>query len=200
MTFGTFTIPQGKSPIACVLRFKDGYTARTLSNGMKVTIDKFYTENYKTLVLAAKRRITQLKKNIEPESLVSSSYLYVVSKADTITEDEIPRLAFGFILLELIRTNSQTNLKERLNPVDLDFDISDTNNQSENLVLKIDVSDFVNTLNRTDQIIFEVYFNKGKTTKRDLAEHFNIDPSSALIYINDIKTKFKKYVADKRPI
>lgn len=167
---------------------------------MKVTIDKFYTENYKTLVLAAKRRITQLKKNIEPESLVSSSYLYVVGKADTITEEEIPRLAFGFILLELIRTNSQTNLKERLNPVDLDFDISDTNNQSDQLVLKIDVSDFVNTLNRTDQIIFEVYFNKGKTTKRDLAEHFNIDPSSALIYINEIKEKFKKYVADKETI
>jgi len=167
---------------------------------MKVKIDKFYTENYKTLVLAAKRRITQLKKNIEPESLVSSSYLYVVGKADTITEDEIPRLAFGFILLELIRTNSQTNLKERLNPVDLDFDISDTNNQSEQMLLKIDVSDFVNTLNRMDQIIFEVYFDKGKTTKRDLAEHFNIDPSSALIYINDIKTKFRKYVKDKRPI
>lgn len=167
---------------------------------MKVVIDKFYTENYGTLVLAAKRRITQLKKNIEPESLVSSSYLYVVGKADTITEDEIPRLAFGFILLELIRTNSQTNLKERLNPVDLDFDISDTNNQSDNLLLKIDISDFVNTLNRVDQIIFEVYFDKGKQTKRDLAEHFNIDPSSALIYINDIKTKFRKYVADKETI
>ena len=72
---------------------------------MKVKIDKFYSENYGTLVLAAKRRITQLKKNIEPESLVSSSYLYVVGKVDTITEDEIPRLAFGFILLELIRNN-----------------------------------------------------------------------------------------------
>jgi len=167
---------------------------------MKATIDKFYSDNYNTLVLAAKRRITQLKKNIEPESLVSSSYLYVVGKVDTITEDEIPRLAFGFILLELIRTNSQTNLKERLNPVDLDFDISDTNNQTDNLLLKIDISDFVNTLNRVDQIIFEVYFDKGKRTKRDLADHFNIDPSSALIYINDIKEKFRNYVKDKEPI
>lgn len=189
-----------KLPIACVPRSKGVYTRKILLTGMKVKIDKFYTENYKTLVLAAKRRITQLKKNIEPESLVSSSYLYVVGKADTITEDEIPRLAFGFILLELIRTNSQTNLKERINPVDLDFDISDTNNQSENLLLKIDIADFVNTLNRVDQIIFEVYFDKGKRTKRDLAEHFNIDPSSALIYINDIKTKFRNYVKDKRPI
>jgi hypothetical protein len=173
---------------------------KILSRGMKVKIDKFYSDNYNMLVLAAKRRITQLKKNIEPESLVSSSYIYVVGKCDTITEDEIPRLAFGFILLELIRTNSQTNLKERINPVDLDFDISDTNNQSDNLLLKIDVSDFANTLNRVDQIIFEVYFNKGKRTKRDLGEHFNIDPSSALIYINDIKEKFKKYVKDKEPI
>lgn len=189
-----------KLSIACVLRSKGVYTRKILLTGMKVKIDKFYSENYKTLVLAAKRRITQLKKNIEPESLVSSSYLYVVGKADTISEDEIPRLAFGFILLELIRTNSQTNLKERINPVDLDFDISDTNNQSENLVLKIDIADFVNTLNRVDQIIFEVYFDKGKRTKRDLADHFNIDPSSALIYINDIKTKFRNYVKDKRPI
>lgn len=167
---------------------------------MRGLIDKFYTDNYSLLVSAAKRRITQLKKNVEPESLVSSSYLYVVGKCNTITEEEIPRLAFGFILLELVRTNSQTNLKERLNPVDLDFDISDTNNQVDKLLLKIDVVDFVNTLNRTDQIIFEVYFNKGITTKRELAEHFNIDPSSALIYINDIKTKFKSYVEDKRKL
>ena len=189
-----------KSSIVCVRPFREGYTRRILLNGMKTKIDRFYSDNYETLVLAAKRRITQLKKNIEPESLVSSSYLYVIGKSDTITEDEIPRLAFGFIVLELIRTNSQTNLKERLNPVDLDFDISDANNQSDNIVLKLDIRDFVNTLNRVDQIIFEVYFDKGKTTKRDLAEHFNIDPSSALIYINDIKEKFRKYVADKDTI
>jgi hypothetical protein len=167
---------------------------------MKAIIDKFYSENYNTLVLAAKRRITQLKKNIEPESLVSSSYLYVIGKSETIMEDEIPRLAFGFILLELIRNKSQTNLKERINPVDLDFDISDANNQSEQILLKIDIGDFVKSLDRMDQIIFEVYFNKGKRTKRDLADHFNIDPSSALIYINEIKTKFKNYVKDKEPI
>ena len=196
----TINTQTAKSSIVCARQSNAESMQRIFLIGMKVKIDKFYTENYGTLVLAAKRRITQLKKNIEPESLVSSSYLYVVGKSETITEDEIPRLAFGFILLELIRTNSQTNLKERLNPVDLDFDISDTNNQSEQLVLKIDVSDFVNTLNRMDQIIFEVYFNKGKTTKRDLAEHFNIDPSSALIYINDIKTKFRKYVKDKSTI
>lgn len=189
-----------KSNTVCVRASKGGYTRRTLLIGMKSVIDRFYTDNYNLLVSAAKRRIKQLKKNIEPESLVSSSYLYVIGKSETITEDEIPRLAFGFILLELIRTNSQTNLKERLNPVDLDFDISDVNNQSDNLLLKIDVGDFVNTLNRMDQIIFEVYFNKGITTKRDLAEHFNIDPSSALIYINEIKTKFKRYVEDKGTI
>jgi hypothetical protein len=167
---------------------------------MKVKIDKFYSENYGTLVLAAKRRITQLKKNIEPESLVSSSYLYLVGKSDTIQEDEIERLAFGFIYFELMRYNSQTNLKERVNSVDLEFDISDLNNQSNNLLLKIDVSDFEKTLDRVDAILWEVYYNKGITTKRDLAEHFNIDPSSALIYINELKSKFKKYVEDKERI
>ncbi len=55
---------------------------------MRNTIDKFYTDNYNLLVSAAKRRITQLKKSIEPESLVSSSYLYLVGKSDTIQEDE----------------------------------------------------------------------------------------------------------------
>jgi len=102
---------------------------------MRNVIDKFYTDNYNLLVSAAKRRITQLKKSIEPESLVSSSYLYLVGKADTIQEDEIERLAFGFIYFELMRYNSQTNLKERVNSVDLEFDISDLNNQSNNLLL-----------------------------------------------------------------
>ena len=92
---------------------------------MRNTIDKFYTDNYNLLVSAAKRRITQLKKSIEPESLVSSSYLYLVGKVDTITEEEIERLAFGFIYFELMRYNSQTNLKERINSMDLEFDISE---------------------------------------------------------------------------
>ena len=167
---------------------------------MRSLIDKFYTDNYTLLVNAAKRRITQLKKSIEPESLVSSSYLYLVGKVDTIEEDEIERLAFGFIIFELNRYNSQTNLKERVNSVDLEFDISDLNNQSNNLLLKIDVSDFEKTLDRVDAILWEVYYNKGITTKRDLAEHFNIDPSSALIYINELKSKFRKYVEDKSTI
>jgi hypothetical protein len=123
-----------------------------------------------------------------------------VGKADTIQEDEIERLAFGFIYFELMRYNSQTNLKERVNSVDLEFDISDLNNQSNNLLLKIDVSDFEKTLDRVDAILWEVYYNKGITTKRDLAEHFNIDPSSALIYINELKQKFRNYVEDKRTI
>jgi hypothetical protein len=167
---------------------------------MRNTIDKFYTDNYNLLVSAAKRRITQLKKSIEPESLVSSSYLYLVGKVETITEEEIERLAFGFIYFELMRYNSQTNLKERINSMDLEFDISDLNNQSNNLLLKIDVSDFEKTLDRVDAILWEVYYNKGITTKRDLADHFNIDPSSALIYINELKQKFRNYVEDKERI
>jgi hypothetical protein len=167
---------------------------------MRNEIDKFYTDNYTLLVSAAKRRITQLKKSIEPESLVSSSYLYLVGKADTITEEEIERLAFGFIIFELMRYNSQTNLKERVNSVDLEFEISDGNNQSDQLLLKIDVTDFVKTLDRVDAILWEVWYDKGITTKRDLADHFNIDPSSALIYINELKAKFRKYVEDKERI
>jgi hypothetical protein len=167
---------------------------------MRNEIDKFYTDNYTLLVSAAKRRITQLKKSIEPESLVSSSYLYLVGKVDTIQEDEIERLAFGFIIFELMRYNSQTNLKERVNSVDLEFEISDMNNQSDQLLLKIDVTDFVKTLDRVDAILWEVWYDKGKTTKRDLADHFNIDPSSALIYINELKQKFRKYVEDKERI
>ena len=99
-----------------------------------------------------------------------------------------------------MRYNSQTNLKERVNSVDLEFEISDMNNQSDQLLLKIDVTDFVKTLDRVDAILWEVWYDKGITTKRDLADHFNIDPSSALIYINELKEKFRNYVEDKERI
>lgn len=165
---------------------------------MKAKIDKFYSDNYDLLVLTAKRRIKQLKKTIEPESLVSSSYLYLVNKKD-LKEEEIEKLAFGFIYFELMRTMSQTNLKERINSVDLEFDIVD-NNQSDQLLLKIDISDFVNSLDRLDRIIWKVYFELGKMTKRELADHFNIDPSSARIYINAIKEKLRNYVEDKEKL
>ena len=165
---------------------------------MKVVIDKFYTENYDLLVLCAKRRIAQLKRSVEPESLVSSSYLYLVNKKD-LKEEDIEKLAFGFIYFELIRSMSQTNLKERVTAINTDFDIVDSN-QSEQLLLKIDIADFVKSLDRLDKIIWKVYFELGKMTKRELAAHFNIDPSSALIYINAIKTKLKHYVEDKEKL
>ena len=165
---------------------------------MKRLIDKFYTENYSILVSVAKRRITQMGKSIEAESVVSSSYLYVVGKAETITEDEISKLAFGFICMELSLYNTQTNIKENLQSKEMIF-INEESNQNQDIILNIDIEGFELTLDRYELILWSVY-KRGYITKRDIAKHFNIDSSSAYNYIKSLKNKFIKYVSTEETV
>jgi predicted HTH transcriptional regulator len=77
------------------------------------------------------------------------------------------------------------------------FDNSDT---LDELSYRMLIEDFATTLDRCDQIILEVYLNKGKTTQREIAEHFKIDSTSAWLYLKNIKCKLKEYVKTKEGI
>ena len=160
---------------------------------MKDLIDKYFTDNYENLVGISESRINRLNKRIEPSSVVSSAYIYVVSKLDTITEKEIKPLTIGFICMEISLFNTQTNIKEQVRGCDAGL-TSEVLNQNDDLILLLDIEGFKMSLDRFDSILWEVYAERGIQTKRDIAEHFNIDPSSALIYINRLKEKFKYYV------
>lgn len=164
---------------------------------MKALIDKFYSENYDLLVNASRKRIHQKGSVISPESVVSSSYLYLVSRKDSITEEEIPKMAMGFICMELSLYNSATN-RQQFKYDDLDTLIVETYNQIDSEILKIDIDDFRSGLDRYERIVFDCYYEKGLTKKKELAEHFKIDETSAWFLIKNLKDKFKNYAKTEK--
>ena len=191
MIFGTSTT-RIKSIIVCVLKFGGRYTQSNSLSGMKTKIDKFFTENYAQLVDVTKSYIRDLGKNLEAEGLVSDAYIYVSQKKG-ITEAEIGRLTVGFIYRELYLWNSKTNRKGLLYSIEESTD-EEIYDQTERLILFIDIEDFENTLDRFERNVWEAFYHKGHSRKRELAAHFNIDPTSALYLIRDLKNKFINYV------
>lgn len=166
---------------------------------MKALIDKFYAENYDLLINASRKRISQKGSIIDPESVVSSSYLYLISRKDNITEQEIPRMAMGFICMELSLYNSATN-RQHFRYDDLDPLIVETYNQIDSEILKIDIEDFRNRLDRYERIVFDCYYEKGLTKKKELAEHFKIDETSAWFLIKNLKDKYIEYAKTEKRI
>jgi DNA-binding Lrp family transcriptional regulator len=159
---------------------------------MKTKIDRFFTENYAQLVDVTKSYIRDLGKNLEAEGLISDAYIYVSQKKG-ITEAEIGRLTVGFIYRELYLWNSKTNRQGLLYSIEESTD-EEMYDQTDRLILFIDIEDFENTLDRFERNVWEAFYYKGHSRKRELAEHFNIDPTSALSLIRDLKTKYKNYV------
>jgi hypothetical protein len=165
---------------------------------MKREIDRYFSENYQQLVDVTSAYIRGLGKNIDAESVVADAYIYVSTKK-RITKPEIARLTIGFIYRELYLFNSKTNRQGLLNSSDeLPTDI--ICNQTDKIILFIDIQDFEKTLDRLERNVWEAFYHKGLTTQRELGEHFRIDSTSAWKYVNTIKQKLKEYVKGEERI
>ena len=164
---------------------------------MKKIIDKWFNENYENVLNVTQLHIVRMGKNIDSVGLVSDAYVYVLGKNPTF-KDDIERMTYGFIWRELVNWNSKTNRMAVF--VEDEIPESLSYNENTDLLLNIDIENFKNTLDRFERIVWEVYYEKGKTRKRELAEHFNFDETSAFFCIRDLKTKFKEYVDTKKGI
>lgn len=172
---------------------------------MKVLIDKWFTDNYSKLHEITSAWIVRTGRNIDAECLISNAYIYVLDRKTELSEEDIPRWVYSYINVELTYPKSVTNyhnMKHDLDSIDINdafFLLSD-----QDLDCEIEINDviesFKTTLDRYDQIIWDVYVKKGKTTKSALAEHFQIDQTSAFFLIRDIKAKFKEYVKTEERI
>ena len=166
---------------------------------MKDLIDKYFTDNYTHLNNVAKFHITRCGRYFEADILVSNAYIYLLENKERIEESDIPKWATAYMCYEMERSKSKSNYanEKQLNndlSIDESFCYPKQVDIEENLNISIDIDGFLTTLDRFDLILWEVFAERGIRTKRDIAEHFNIDPSSALIYINKLKEKFKEYV------
>ena len=172
---------------------------------MKALIDKWFTDNYETLREVTNAWIVRTGRNIDAEYIISSSYIYVIGRMGEMTKEDIPRWVYHYINVELIYPKSTTNKRNNKFNVE-SVDVSDVYNvcADSDFVDYISVSHqieaFRTTLDRYDQIIWDVYIKKGLTKKRELAEHFKIDETSAWFLIKNLKEKYIEYAKTKEGI
>lgn len=172
---------------------------------MKALIDKWFTDNYSNVMEITKAWVYKYGRTVEPDVVVSNCYEYLLRRSDDMIESDIPKWAFSYINTELSYSKSVTNyasdkLNRRHEDIEELYDLAANERFTDEIEFKSLISDFRTTLNRVDQIIWDVYVNKGITTKRELAEHFKIDDTSAWLYMNEIKKKFKDYVKTEKGI
>lgn len=165
---------------------------------MKAEIDSWFSDNYSNVLEITTAWVYKYGRTVEPDVVVSNCYLYLLKRSEDMAKDDIPKWAFSYINTELTYSKSVTNYaSDKLNKKHEDIDTIPyiiCDDFTDEIDFKILLNDFRTTLSRVDQIIWDVYVEKGVTTKRDLAKHFNIDDTSAWLYMNEIKTKFKEYV------
>ena len=171
---------------------------RNSSNGMKALIDKFFAENYDFLIEVSKKKISYFGRNIDPETMVSNAYLYAVNRKDLRNECDIPVWVLSYINTELCFYNSQTLRKESITVSDEKApDLPSHLDIEAELDRKMRLDEFKNNLDRLEQILWEVYYERGKRSSGDLAEHFNFDRTSAWVYKKRLLTKLKEYAKTK---
>jgi len=168
---------------------------------MKVSIDKFYSENYDFLIEVSKKKISYFSRNIEPETLVANSYLYLIGRNDLKTDQDIPIWAINYINTELSFYNSQTLRKESVTIGDEKApDVSYSQGIEESIDNSMSMNDFKNTLDRYEQIIWTAYYDKGLRSAGDLSKHFKIDRTSAWKYKTIILQKLIDYAKTEERI
>lgn len=163
---------------------------------MKHNIDKFIELNYKKLFNIVKKKIAYFKRDVCPVELFSNAYIYVVENPPEKRED-IPKYFVNYCNTELKYPKSKTNRKKLMQTKTELWDFRDLDLVSgidiEAIDFKDCISSFVKTLDRVDQIIWEVMFVKGKSRVRELSEHFDIPESTINLYRVRVIDKFKQH-------
>lgn len=173
---------------------------------MKVTkkdIDSYFNTNYAKLLADATNLIKYTKtQTTDPETYLSESYFYLMENIDNIPSvDAIGSWAYKFCFSEIKWTNAKVNRENKLNNINNDFlewledkdeseEIQEKVNEHEDYITKLAAIEiYKKQASKVDQIVFEVYFKKNKSTVRSMAKHLNIKNTQSWLLIKKMKSE-----------
>ena len=163
---------------------------------MKDKIDKFVTDNYDKLIRIAQTKVTYFDRPTTAEEILNDAYLYIVKNPPEEVKD-IPRYMVNYMNMELKFDKSVTTRRDRLNSREVLNINSSTEIDIDAIDLRDELNDFRKTLDRLNQIVWDVYSTKGKRKIKEIAEHFDINMSSAYQLRTIIISKLKEYYENK---
>lgn len=176
----------------------------------KKQIDKWVTDNYERMRLLATARTVTYKRNVEPVGIVSNCYEYLIKNKDILTAKNIESVAFQYINMQVIWTNSDTN-KEELQTASpfyksLQYDPRMIKAEADVISEKVKEE----YIYQERKAILALYLEKVKHDKvkrrllevmlqhniyqsRKVAAHFNISHTGAWILIKQLKGEIEKF-------
>lgn len=185
-------------------------------------IDNYFTKNIHILQNIAKGINFKYNRGIEPDSIVTESYLHCLKNKHKVNnEQDLQRMSIKFIRDNLIWVQSSINKKEgkttTVTKVDVDefhYLLSD-DEIDHDFEHKLEIERWYNErksilfLWRTfgitffykekpedlkrREIIFDVFFNKNKQTGKDIAEHLGIKPYYGRMYKKELELDIKLF-------
>jgi hypothetical protein len=172
---------------------------------MKELIDLFYKKKYKTLYEYAIKYMNVKGRKYDASVLVSESYLFVSEYNFTkmnITEGDIEGLAKVFIKNQIRWETTPVNLKNCIKDNE-DIEVVDLTNDyiiyDSEFITNI-VNEFIETLNRYDRGIFNIYYTKNMTKWKDISSYLNISRASSFTILREaklIESNLRDYVKSK---
>ena len=166
---------------------------------MKSKIDKFVNDNYEKLLNIAKKKVFYFDRPTTPEAILNDAYIYIINNQPEDIKD-IPRYMVNYINMELRYTKSFTTRRDKLQSRESNLIKDTVEIDIDNIDLRNHLTDFRKTLNRIDQIVWDVYSIKGKRKIVEIAEHFKINMSSAYQCRSKVISKFKEYYENQTRI
>jgi len=164
----------------------------------KNEIDTWFNDNYTFLNNYTKNYIHKYNRSYDPTILIGDLYLFINNR-EIKTYDDLLKLGQYFIKQNIKWTNSNVNAYEAKHTLDK-VDIS------EHINIKNDIYDydsiidsFTITLNKNEQRVWDICWNKCYDTKTKLAEYLNISTSNAAKTIKEfihIQNKLREYVKE----
>lgn len=179
----------------------------------KEQVDDYFVKKYPQLESTTTKIIKKYNRNIEVSNVLSSTYLYIVSKEQEVKHfsrtfsKSIDHVIYSFTLQHinksLIWPNSKIN-DESNKFINKHHNLDDEDTESiecqkittyqHNIYNEEFILDFFKSLNKTDGISFKAYYFDGVDNAKDFASKFDISTSSAYSTINDLKRKLKIFI------
>jgi len=177
---------------------------------MKRLIDSWVIDNFERMRLLATGRVIKYNRNVDPCTIVSNCYEYLISRQEQITADNIEAYAFQYINFQVIWTNSDTN-KEELQTAtpfyrSLQYDPRLLEKESDEISEKVKEEEIYQErkaiialyLERVKhkkhkRRLLEVMLREKIISSRKVAEYFNISHTGAWLLIKEIKGDIQKF-------
>lgn len=151
-------------------------------------------------MLTAQKMCCKYNRTYPPEEVLNIAYLYIVKiKAKLTDSDMLRRYMTAKICQEIALSQSETNRKLNTKHHDLNENINliqEEYNDPYEIEFKA-LDQYRQTPDRVKRRVFEVYIDEGKSSKRKMAEHFDIDPRTAMHLIREMKEDIRQIAKEE---